>query len=149
MVSLLKHFSWMFAKVFISGKLFAGVLRLCKILKQGFPQGVILLFSFIFLLMPPINHELLPRCQRAAWLPDCKWQAMNNAHTSLAKRPPNASLLPLSCSLWSEDPFPGSLVSAWCQASPAVTRNPSQGLKSSGFMMVSGVRAPSQKTHKS
>lgn len=87
MVSLLKHFSWMFAKVFISGKLFAEVLILCKILKQAFPQGIILLFSFIFLLMPPINHELFQRCQRAACLSGCKWQAMNNAHGSPGEAP--------------------------------------------------------------
>lgn len=95
MVSLLKHFSWMFAKVFLSGKLFAEVLILCKTLKWGFPQGIILLFSFIFLLMPPINHELLQRCQRAACLSDCKWQVMNNAHRSRRE-----ALKPTACCLW-------------------------------------------------
>lgn len=95
MVSLLKHFSWLFAKVFISGKLFAKVLILCKILKQGSPQGIILLFSFIFLMMPPINHELLQRCQRAACLSNCKWQAMNNAHRSHGEAPKCTA-----CCLW-------------------------------------------------
>lgn len=95
MVSLLKHFSWLFAKVFISGKLFAKVLILCKILKQGSPQGIILLFSFIFLLMPPINHELLRRCQRAACLSSCKWQAVNNAH-----RPHREAPKSTACRLW-------------------------------------------------
>lgn len=28
--------------------------------------------------MPPINHEHLQRCQRAACLSNCKWQAVNN-----------------------------------------------------------------------
>lgn len=107
MVSFLKHFSWMFAKVFISGKLFAEVLILCKILKRGFPQGIILLFSFIFLLMPPINHEHLQRCQRAACLCNCKWQAMNNAHGSCRE-----ALTPAACCRWglacppSDDPLP-------------------------------------------
>ena len=124
MVSLLKHFSWLFAKVFISGKLFAKVLILCKILKQGFPQGIILLFSFIFLLMPPINHELLQRCQRAACLSNCKWQAMNNAHKSHREAPkPTACCLGLGSTVRQCSSVE---VSAWCQVSsvPPVIRNP-------------------------
>lgn len=67
--------------------------------------------------MPPINHEHLQRCQRAARLSDCKWQAMNNAHRSPREAPtpqPRGSRRP------SDSPPPRSLVPAWCQVISAL-----------------------------
>lgn len=127
MVSLLKHFSWMFAKVFISGKLFAKVLILCKILKQGFLQGIILLFSFIFLLMPPINHELLQRCQRAGCLSDCKWQAMNNAHRSHREAPKATA-----CCLWALVRQSTSVEPGFCLVSGELCTGQSLGIPGHG-----------------